>query len=660
MAAVEEESGAYLQLQQRAYLYVRDHDGAVAEDELIGHVFGSSANVALWRPLLRQVMGSDGRVDLRTDGWWAIRGATPRVVTLLPESYVVLDVETTGLRPYRQRLIEVAAIRYRNGVRDDVFTTLVNPGRRVPGYIRQLTGIDDAQLVGAPEFAQIARDLVRFLGDDLIVGYNVGFDVSFLDAELTRAGQTALTNPRLDLLPISTQLVAGIRRSGLDAVAHQLGIAVRERHRAQADAELTALVLARLLPLARERGLTTLDSMRRAAAVEVPVPRRRGDIGRGRAVLDRTHLAGIPHAPGIYLMHDVHDRVIYVGKAKDLRNRVASYYSQPLGYTRKMDGLLESIARIDVVQTGSELEALLLESQLIRRHRPQFNTQQRNSESYPFVKVDLGNPWPRVTLTRHRDDDGAAYFGPFRIGRAARDVVELINEVFPLRTCPRSFRTARSFGSPCLQLSLGRCPGPCVGQADRDRYRQSIQDVLAFLHGERDDVIARLHQQLTECADRFDFERAARVRDRIRRVQQLVLSQQLLETTLQRGTLLIVTPSPIEGSRELLLVLAGRLWAQLRLAPEDADDEAGARLERAWGRATRTALPPVDQDSLDQVHILGRWLRRHAGHPSILAIDSDGVPDWPALLAQARSLSEAELRVDDRARNRADRGPVDA
>ncbi|HUZ00876.1 MAG TPA: exonuclease domain-containing protein [Thermomicrobiaceae bacterium] len=647
MAAAEEESGGYQQLQQRAYLYVREHAGAVAEEDLIGHVFGSSANVALWRPLLRQVMQTDGRVNLRSDGCWAVRGARPPVSSALPDSYVVVDVETTGLRPFRQRLIEVAAIRYRNGARDAVFTTLVNPGRRVPAYISKLTGIDDAQLVGAPEFQNIASDLVRFLEDDLIVGYNVGFDVGFLDAELKRSGHPGLANERLDLLPLSTQLVGGLRRSGLEAVAQGLGIAVRERHRAQADAEITALLLARLIELARERGLTSLDSVRRAAAADVPVPRRRTAVGRGRAVLDRSHLAGIPHAPGVYLMHDIHERVIYVGKAKDLRNRVSSYYSQPLGYTRKMDGLLESIARIEVVQTGSELEALLLESQLIRRHGPQFNTQQRNSESYPYVKVDVVNPWPRVTLTRHRDDDGAAYFGPFRIGRAARDVVDLINEIFPLRTCPRSFRTSRSFGSPCLQLSLGRCPGPCVGQADRDGYRQTVQDVVAFLHGGRDDVIARLHQQLVECAERFDFERAARVRDRIRRVQQLVLSQQLLDETIQRGSVAVVTPSTDAASREVLIVLGGRMWAQVRVGPEDDTAELVARLDQMWRRASSCQLPPVDQDSLDQVHILGRWLRKHAGHPSILPIRGES-PDWTALLAGVRALGNDDLRVDER------------
>lgn len=648
------ETDPYARLRQRAYLFIREQGGAAAEELVIEHVFGSAGNPALWRPLLRQVLGADERLDLRSDGYWALHQTRSSTASALPDSFIVLDIETTGLRPLRQRVIEIAAIRYTNGVQADSFSTLVNPERRVPAYISRLTGIDDAQLVSAPPFRQVADALAQFLGEELIVGYNVGFDIAFLNAELKRLGKPPLINETLDLLPLAAQLVTDMRRSGLDAVCQALSIDVRERHRAEADAEVTALVLARLVELAREQGLTTFESLRRAAAKPVPVPKRRDAVGRGRAVLDRSHLEGIPRRPGVYLMRDAYDRIIYVGKAKDLYNRVSSYYSEPLGYTRKMDGLLESIQRISVVETGSELEALLLEAQFIRRYRPQYNTQQRNSESYPYIKIDIGNPWPRVTLTRQRLDDGAVYFGPFRVTRAARDVVDLINEVYGLRTCTRTFRTARSYGRPCLRLSLNQCPGPCVGSADADTYRQAVYEVIGFLRGERDEVLARLHQQLTEAADRLDFERAARLRDRIRRVQQLVLNQQLLDETTQRGTLLIVTPSPEEGARELLLVVGGRVWAQIRAGASETDDEVAARLARSWERAQRSPVPPVDQASIDQVSILGRWLRRYAGHPALLPLDGEQ-PDWAKLVRQARALSEEALTFP--ARPVSDAGP---
>ncbi|HEU5422772.1 MAG TPA: exonuclease domain-containing protein, partial [Nitrolancea sp.] len=513
----------YQGLRERAEEFVRAAGGAVPEERLIAHVFGNGGNPALWRPLLRQILDAHDRLSLRADGCWALPNARLDR-DALPGDFVVLDLETTGLKPAQQRIIEVGLVCFAGGAQIEAYGSLVNPERRLPAYIARLTRIDDSQLIGAPRFLQLADEILARLEGKLLVGFNLGFDIGFLNAELKRLGRPALINERLDLLPLAARLLPAGRRPGLDGVCRALDIEVRERHRALADAELTALAFGKLLALAREQELGSLESLQRAAAGEVPVPRRRGDVGRGRAVLARDHLEGIPHTPGVYVMHDARDRVIYVGKAKDLRNRVASYYSQPLGYTRKMDGLLESIARIESVETGSELMALLVESQLIRRYQPQYNRQLRNSESYPYIKIDVGNPWPRVALTRQRADDGAVYLGPFRVASAAKTTIELIHDVFPLRSCTRSFRTARSYGSPCLELALGRCPGPCVGSADREEYRATVHRVVDFLHGAQDEAIERLHDELARAADTLDFEKAARLRDRLRRVQQLVLS----------------------------------------------------------------------------------------------------------------------------------------
>ncbi len=640
----DSEAGGYTQLRHRAALYVKDRGGSVPEEDLIAHVFGGGGNPGLWRPLLRQILTGDDHLVLRSDGCWSDPARKPKPDHSFPGDYVVLDVETTGLKPYRQRIIEIGAIRFAQGQRIDVFSTLINPERRIPAYISQLTGIDESMLVGAPSFNQVVDQFLSFVGDALIVGYNVGFDLGFINAELKRVGQASLLNDHLDLLPLASQLLPGIRRPGLDGLCRALDVEQRERHRAMADTEATALVLGRLLESARERGVCSFDELKRAAAVRVPTPKRRDAIGRGRAVLDRSHMSGVPSTPGVYLMKDATGRVIYVGKAKNLRNRVSSYYSQPLGYTRKMDGLLESIQSIETVQTGSELEALLLESQLILRHQPQFNRQLRNTESYRYIKIDTWNPWPRVTLTRQWKPDGSTYFGPFRVARAARVTVDLLNDTFQLRTCPRSFKTSRSYGSPCLRLSLGKCPGPCVAKADRDAYRRTIHDVVGFLRGERNDVIEVIHGQLADAAEKLDFERASRLRDRLRRVQQLILSQQILDEAAQRGNRVVVTPSVDPDSRELMLVIHGRLWAQIGFNVGEDDSEVIQRLQSSWQRSTQFPVPNVDHDSLDQVHILERWLRKHDGHPAVLPVGDE--PDWSEVLTIARSLPIDVLTAD--------------
>src|SRR6185312_4833755 len=254
------------------------------------------------------------------------------------------------------------------------------------------------------------------------------------------------------------------------------------------------------------------------------------------------------------------------------------------------------------------------------------------------------NPWPRVTLARQRNPDGALYFGPFRVARAAKAAVELVNDTFGLRTCTRTFKNSRSYGSPCLQLSLGKCPGPCVGSADRDHYRRSVHEVIGFLRGERSEAIELIQSQLADAADKLDFERAARLRDRMRRVRQLILSQQILDDAIERGDSVIVTPSVDPAARELLLVVHGRLWAQFRVEPVDSASELAARIDVAWQRSKEFPDPGVDHDSLDQVHILERWLRRHTGHPAVIPLD--GKPDWCRLIDHARALTVDELTLD--------------
>jgi DNA polymerase III epsilon subunit family exonuclease len=641
----DEDAGErYAHLAVRAAAFVRERGGAVHEDALIVHVFGTIGSPALWRPLLRRFLATDGELNLRPDGYWALPGAEAGGEAPLLAEFVAVDVETTGLRPLHQRVIEVALIRFRDGAPVARFESFCNPDRPVPAYISKLTGITDAHVREAPRFNAIADEVLGFVGATLVVGHNVGFDLSFLNAELKRLGRPALINESLDTLGLATRILLNLRKPSLDKVARELGIEPGRRHRAARDAELAGTIALHLAEQARRKGVDSLEGLKAAGSAASRRPR--DDVGRGRAVLDRSLLADIPKRPGVYLMRDRFGHVIYVGKAKNLRDRVASYYSQPLGYTRKMDGLLESMAKVDVEVVGSELEALLLEAQLIRRYQPRYNTALRSFEHYPFIRVDVANPWPRVTLAKARKDDGARYFGPFRHKSAARKTVDVINQVVPLRTCPRSFRDARSYGSPCLQLDLGRCLGPCVGRADREQYAGMVHDVVAFLDG-RDEVLhERLLRALEAAAERLDFEAAARLRNDLRDVNAVVGAQTRLREAAETHTLLLVLPSAEAGAREVLLVVAGRVWAWFRAGFEEPADLAG-RLARSWERLPAGGPPPVDHDSVDEANILNRWLYRNAGHPAILPLPRlPSSPDWPAFSATALALTDDELARD--------------
>jgi excinuclease UvrABC nuclease subunit len=367
-------------------------------------------------------------------------------------------------------------------------------------------------------------------------------------------------------------------------------------------------------------------------------------MARASSVVDRSILATIPRAPGVYLMRDANEHVVYVGKAKNLRERVGTYFSQPLGYTRKMDGLIESLSRIQVEVVGSELEALLLESQLIRRYQPRYNTALRSHEQYPFIRIDVANPWPRVSLAKARKDDGARYFGPFRSAATARKTVDLINRVVPLRTCTRSFRDARSYGSPCLQLDLGRCLGPCVGQANRDQYISLVRSVVDYVDGRDQTLHELLWSGLEEAAAALDFERASRLRRDLQASLALTASQRRLRESTEANWVLLVTAAAQPDHRELMVILRGRLWSQLRV--QDSSQPAGlaARLEKCWERFGVVGIGEPDHDSVDDMHILDSWLARHEGHPAILVIqDRAGSPDWHVLAKHVLGLRRDQL-----------------
>ena len=638
---------AFLHLAQRAVDFVTEQGGRASEDLLISHVFGSTGSPALWRPLLRSVLGQHEGLRFRDDGAWLLTNELPQTDDGLLDNFVVLDVETTGLQPSRQRIIEIAIARFSGGLAANQWESLCNPGRRIPAYIVKLTGIDDDLLQDAPPFKEIAGTAVDLLAGAIVVGHNVDFDLGFLNEELKRIGQPPVVNDRVDTLALASRLLPGLRKPTLQAVAQRLGVPGRSssRHRAGPDASVTGMVAVTLFQHARDAGFQSLDDLKSIGRPTTRRPRER--MPRANSVIDRSILTAIPRAPGVYLMRDANEQVVYVGKAKNLRDRVASYFSQPLGYTRKMDGLIESLSRIQVEVVGSELEALLLESQLIRRYQPRYNTALRSHEQYPFIRVDVANPWPRVSLSKSRKDDGARYFGPFRCAATARKTVDLINRVVPLRTCTRSFRDARSYGSPCLQLDLGRCLGPCVGRADRDHYVSLVRSVVDYVDGRDQSLHDVLWSGLEEAAAALDFERASRLRRELQASLSLTAAQRRLRESTEANWLLLVTPASRPGCREVMVVLQGRLWAQFQIPDATSPMELGALLQRSWERFLTFGMRELDHDSVDDMHILGAWLARHDGHPAILALGDRSVdPDWKQLAERALGLRGDQLDFD--------------
>src|SRR5215468_2826872 len=227
-----------------------------------------------------------------------------------------------------------------------------------------------------------------------------------------------------------------------------------------------------------------------------------------------------------------------------------------------MDGLLQSVCEIETRVLGSELEALLVESRLIKELQPVYNVQLRNYELYPFIKIDVQHPFPRVYATREVAADGACYFGPFRSRHVVDLTIELVQKIFPVRTCTRSLPPQAKPSDPCLRLHLDRCPGPDRGNVEAESYRAIINQGCAFLGGEREDLLERLRRQMFEASQQMNFERAAWLRDLIRSAEEFLTGQRLITGAVEANNLFIVYPSAQEGCNEIFLIRHGRLIQQ--------------------------------------------------------------------------------------------------
>jgi len=239
-------------------------------------------------------------------------------------------------------------------------------------------------------------------------------------------------------------------------------------------------------------------------------------------------LARVPVDPGVYIMRDAAGQVIYVGKAASLKNRVRSYFGSPSSMEGKTRLLSDQIADFEYVVTHTEQEAMHLEAALVKRHQPLFNVRLKDDKHYPYLKVDLADPWPRVYITRRVEKDGGRYFGPFANAGSVRRTLDIVNKLFPWRSCTKTI-TGKD-PRPCLDYYINRCIAPCTAYCTREEYDEVIRQVILFLEGRTEEVIRRLKTEMADASKRMEYERAARVRDQIQAIERVTERQAVAST----------------------------------------------------------------------------------------------------------------------------------
>ncbi len=290
-------------------------------------------------------------------------------------------------------------------------------------------------------------------------------------------------------------------------------------------------------------------------------------------VVQRPPAGTIPDAPGSYQFKDREGRVVYVGKARSLRSRLANYFGDPRSLPPRTAAMVASAETVEWIQVRNEVDALLLENSLIKQHRPRFNIRLRDDKSYPFLAVTVSDEWPRPTVMRGRKRKGVRYFGPYGHAYAIRETLDLLLRTFPLRTCSdNKFNRHQRLGRPCLLFHIEKCSGPCVGEVDRETYDRLVGELLDFLDGETDTIVRRLEEQMRSAADNLEYERAARVRDRLASVRKAIERQQMVADRNEDLDVIGFAEDDLEAAVQAFFVRRGRVVGRKGLVLDKVED----------------------------------------------------------------------------------------
>jgi excinuclease ABC subunit C len=296
-------------------------------------------------------------------------------------------------------------------------------------------------------------------------------------------------------------------------------------------------------------------------------------------VIERPPAGTIPESPGSYQFKDEQGRVIYVGKASSLRQRLSNYFQDPRNLPPRTAQMVASAHSVEWIQVRNEVEALMLEYSLIKQHKPRFNIRLRDDKSYPFLAVTLDEEWPRAMVMRGRKRKGVRYFGPFAHAYAIRDTLDLLLRTFPIRTCsPGKFHQHERLGRPCLLFHIEKCSGPCVQEVTRERYDELVAELLEFLDGDTDEIVRRLETQMRSAADELEFERAARLRDRLTAVQRAIEKQQMVAERSEDIDVIGLADDDLEAAVQIFYVRKGRVVGRKGFIVDKVEDVTGPQL----------------------------------------------------------------------------------
>ena len=340
-------------------------------------------------------------------------------------------------------------------------------------------------------------------------------------------------------------------------------------------------------------------------------------------------LKKLPKNPGVYIMRDENDTIIYVGKAVNLHNRVRSYFRKNIGRGPQIDKMVTLIARFEYIVTDSELEALVLENNLIKEHCPKYNTLLKDDKTYPYIKVTVGEEFPRVLFSRQMKKDKSRYFGPFTSAGAVKDTIELINKLYQLRTCNRSLPKDIGNERPCLNYHIKQCLAPCQGYVSKEQYSEQVAKALEFLNGKYDIILKELERKMTEASENMEFEEAIRYRDLYNSVKQVSQKQKITDNDMEDKDIIALAKDENDAIVQVFFVRGGKLIGREHFHMTHVSGTSPAQILLDFVKQFYAGTPLIPrelmlQEEIEDIEILEKWLTGKRGSRVYIRIPKKG------------------------------------
>lgn len=358
-------------------------------------------------------------------------------------------------------------------------------------------------------------------------------------------------------------------------------------------------------------------------------------------------LKKLPAKPGVYIMHDAHDVIIYVGKAIILKNRVRSYFRTSTKKTPKIQDMVRHIAWFEYIVTDSEVEALVLENNLIKENLPKYNTMLKDDKTYPYIKVTVQEDFPRVMMSRELKKDHAKYFGPYMSAQSVHETVDLINSLFSLRTCSRKLPETIGKERSCLNEHIHRCSAPCTGAVSCEEYHKQVEGAIRFLQGEYTEILRELNQKMVDASERMEFEDAARYRDLIRSVGMIAEHQKITDAGQEDKDIIAIARGEGDSVIQVFFVRAGRMIGREHFYMTRTEGEASADILSEFLKQFYSGTPFIPrflmlQEEIPDADVISEWLSRVKGQKVSIKVPQKGQKEKLMDLA----VRNAELQLE--------------